>query len=154
MRAGVPHHAKVGLAEAYRRGDPSPGTAFMLARARQPLRAEQARFAANTGHMWAAAFSPDGKQIVTTDEKAGQVWDARTNQRLFTLPHSDTVYHAVYSIDGTRLITAGGDGLVRIWDAITGALVREPKHDGKPLRYYAAAISPDSRLIAAVDTAG
>lgn len=104
--------------------------------------------------VWSAAFSPDGRQIVTTDDKAAQVWDARTNQRMFTLPHGDAVYHAVYSADGTRLITASGDGLVRIWDATTGAPVRELKHDGKPLRYYVAAISPDGKLIAAIDMAG
>jgi hypothetical protein len=28
---------------------------------------------------------------VTTDDKAAQVWDARTKQRLFTLPHGDTM---------------------------------------------------------------
>jgi WD40 repeat protein len=146
--------ALLHLSEAYRRGDHSPSTAFMLARALQPLAAEQARFAAVTGHMWSAAFSPDGLQIVTTDDTCARVWDARTQGLLFTLPHGDTVYHAVYSADGTRLVTAGGDGLVQIWDAARGARLRELKHDGKPLRYFAVAISPDGRRIAAIDMAG
>jgi WD40 repeat protein len=146
--------AQLHLSEAHRRGERSPGVAFMLARALQPRMAEQARFAAVAGHMWSAAFSPDGRQIVTTDDACARIWDARTNGRLFTLPHGDTVYHAVYSAAGTRLITAGGDGAVKIWDAASGALLRELRRDGKPLRYYAAAISPDGRLIAAIDMAG
>jgi WD40 repeat protein len=146
--------AQFHLSEAYRRGDHSPSTVFMLARALQPLAAEQARFAAVTGHMWSAAFSPDGLRIVTTDDTCARVWDARTQGLLFTLPHGDTVYHAVYSADGTRLVTAGGDGLVQIWDAARGARLRELKHDGKPLRYFAVAISPDGRRIAAIDMVG
>jgi len=147
--------AQLHLSEAYERGDHSFGTTFMLARARQPLLAEQARFPAVAGHMWSAAFSPDGRQIVTTDDACARIWDARTSGLLFTLPHGDTVYHAVYSADGTRLITASGDGTVKLWDAASGALRQELTHDGKPpWRYYAAAISPDGRLVAAIDVAG
>ena len=146
--------AQLHLSEAYGRGDHSFGTKFMFARARQPLLAEQARFTAAAGHMWSAAFSPDGRQVVTTDDACARIWDARTNRLLFTLPHGDTVYHAVYSADGTRLVTASGDGTVKIWDAATGARLRELAHDGKPLRYYAAARSPDGRLVAAIDVAG
>jgi serine/threonine-protein kinase len=115
--------AQLHLSEAYRRGDHSPGTAFMLARALQPLRAEQARFAAVAGRMWSAAFSPDGRRIVTTDDACARIWDARTYQLRFTLPHGDAVYDARYSAGGARLVTASGDGAVRIWDASSGALV-------------------------------
>jgi WD40 repeat protein len=145
------------LAEAYQRGDHSSSMAFMLARALQPLRSEQARFASTSGRMWSAAFSPDGHRIVTTDDKAAQIWDAQTNRLLFTLPHGDTVYHAVYSADATRLATAGDDGAVRIWNAAGGTLVRElrqQRHDGKQSRYFVVAMSPDGQLVAAIDTMG
>jgi WD40 repeat protein len=90
---------------------------FMLARALQPRLAEQARFTSTKGRMWSAAFSPDGRQIVTTDDQSAQVWDAASRRLLFRLSHDDTVYQAVYSTDGARLVTAGGDGTVRIWCA-------------------------------------
>jgi len=142
------------LAEAYRRGDHSPAVEFMFARALQSVLAEQARFAAVAGRMWSAAFSPDGQRIVTSDDHSAQVWDARTHQLIFALPHDDTVYDARYSADGTRLVTAGGDGAVRIWDAASGVRLRELRHDGKPPRYFAAAISPDGKLVTAIDTRG
>jgi WD40 repeat protein/serine/threonine protein kinase len=147
--------AQLHLGEAYRRGDRSPGVAFMLARALQPRLAEQARFTASAGRMWSATFSPDGRRIVTTDDKSAQIWDARTNQLLFTLPGNE-VYQAVYSADGTRLVTAAED-IVRIWDAASGALVHELKHsrkDDKPPSYYIVAISPDAKLVAAIDAMG
>jgi WD40 repeat protein len=146
--------AQLHLSEAYRRGDHSPGVSFMLARALQPRMAEQARFAAAKGRMWSAAFSPDGRQIVTTDDTCAQVWDAKTSRLLFKLPHGDEVNHAVYSTDGAKLVTAAAD-IVRIWDAATGTLVRELKHnDSKPLIYYIVALSPDGKLVAAIDAAG
>ncbi|HEX2689255.1 MAG TPA: protein kinase [Kofleriaceae bacterium] len=146
--------AQLHLSEAFQRGERSKSVAFMLARALQPRMAEQARFTAAAGHMWSAAFSPDGRQIVTTDDACARIWDARTNGLLFMLPHGDTVYHAVYSVDGAWLATAGGDGAVKTWSAASGALLRELRHDGKPLRYYTVAISPDGKLIAAIDMAG
>jgi WD40 repeat protein len=68
--------------------------------------------------------------------------------------HGDTVYQARYSADGARLVTAGGDGTVKIWDAASGTLVRELRRDGARLHYFIAALSPGSRLVAAIDTRG
>jgi WD40 repeat protein len=104
--------------------------------------------------MWSAAFSPDSRQIVTTDDRGAQVWDAQIYRLLFALPHGDPVYQAVYSTDATRLVTAGGDGAVRIWDAAKGALVRELRRGSAKRRYYAVAMSSGSELVAAIDTQG
>jgi WD40 repeat protein len=141
------------LARAYR-GEPSPTTAFMLARAMEPRLAERARFASTFGRMWWAAFSPDGRQIVTTDDRAAQIWDAQTHALLFTLPHGCEVYQALYRADSKRLVTIG-ETMVRIWDTSNGALIRDLKEKpGQATDYFQGAISLDGTLVAVIDAAG
>jgi WD40 repeat protein len=101
--------------------------------------------------MWSAQFSPNGKQLVTTDDRNAQVWDAQSYRLLFTLHHGDVVYDAVYSADGTKLITGCGDGAIRIWDAASGVLLRELRRDKVARRYYVVALSPDEKLVAGLD---
>jgi WD40 repeat protein len=145
------HH----LARAYQRGERSQGVAFMLSRALQPRLAEQAQFRSTVGRMWSAVFSPDGRQIVTTDDTSAQIWDADTHRKLFTLPHGGVVYRAVYTAGGARIVTTAPDA-VRIWDAVRGTLVRAltPPRRSKPTKYYEADVSPDGTLVAAFDVNG
>jgi WD40 repeat protein len=143
------------LSEAYRR-DPAPATAFMLARAMEPRLAEEARFASTHGRMWSATYSPDHSQIATTDDRAAQVWDARTHRLLFTLPHGCEVYQAAYSPDGARLVTVA-QKMVRIWDAKSGTLILDldPAAGGRTIAdLYRVAVAPDGRLVAAMDVEG
>lgn len=145
LLAGDTAGARQHLGAAAQAGD--RGSAFMLARSQDPLRSELARLPGN-GRMWSAAWSPDGRLLVTTDDQGAQIWDAATYTRLATLPHPDTVYAAVWSAQGP--ITACGDGSVRVWDA-DGRLLKELRIQGQP-RWYALAVSADR--IAAVDTKG
>lgn len=140
------------LLEAYRRGDRSWPTEWMLARALEPAGAELARMPALKGRMWSTAISPDERQIVTTDEGGAQVWDANTYAQLYVLPHADTVYDAVYAAGGAQLVTACGDGAVRVWDAASGKLVREMRGGDARPRYAKLAAHGD--LIAAIDFSG
>ncbi len=140
---------------AYQRGEHSSGLEFMLARALQPRMSELARFTSGSGRAWLATFAPDGKRVLTTDDKSARMWDAESSQLLFTMSHGDTVYRAVFSPDGSRIITAGGDGTVRIWNAATGAAMRTltgPRLVGKPWRY--SVIAMWSHFVAAIDTMG
>ena len=146
--------ARQHLGEARRMGDHSRTTAFMLARAEQPLRAELAMLPAVAGRMWTAIWSPDGSRILTADDRAAQIWNADTHQRLVALPHHDTVYDARWLDGGRRVVTACGDGAVRIWSAETGEMVRELRPRGRSMRLALEAVSPDDRVIAAIDHLG
>ena len=92
---------------------------------------------------------------VTTDDKSARMWDAESGQLLFVMSHDDTVYGAVFSPDNSRVITAGGDGTVRIWNAPTGAPIRELKYQGSSATKWSCyAVAKSSHLVAAVDVTG
>ena len=80
-----------------------------------------------------AAYSPDGKQIVTASaDQTARIWDAATGQEIRTLTgHTAPVYSVAYSPDGTQIVTASADQTARIWDAATG---QEAAHPQRPHR--------------------
>jgi WD40 repeat protein/serine/threonine protein kinase len=143
---------------AVQRGDDSSVSRFMLDRAAQPLSGVALRLKSpGTERLWSAAFSHDGRRIITTDDRAARIWDAQTGLTLFTLSHGESVYDAIFSPGGDKIITAGGDGFVKVWDATTGAIeqsLSQPHPDGRPARYYLVEASADGRLIAAIDIVG
>ena len=144
------HH----LERAYRGGDHSAGTEFMLARALQPRMSELGRLASSTGRMWSAVFSPDGKRVVTTDDDGAQIWDVGSRQVLFSMRHGNTVYDAGYTPDGSRVVTAGADGTVGVWNASTGAVIHRLSWPGleRQMHYYKVIAS--TRFVAAIDWKG
>jgi WD40 repeat protein len=99
------------------------------------------------GGAHAAAFSPDGKRIVTAGlDHTARVWDTATGRELLRLEgHSDQVYSAAFSSDGTRIVTASLDRSARIWDATTGSLVTILQ--GHEYWIMSAVFSPDGRRI-------
>ena len=76
-----------------------------------------------------AAFSPDGKRIVTASEdKTARIWDAATGKPIGEplKGHEDAVCSAAFSPDGKRIVTASRDKTARLWDAATGKPIGEP----------------------------
>ena len=70
-----------------------------------------------------AAFSPDGKFVVTgCADHMARVWDiAQPNRPRFELSgHTAGVTAAAVSPNGTRLVTGSQDGTVKLWDLATG----------------------------------
>ncbi|MGW8250937.1 MAG: WD40 repeat domain-containing protein, partial [Anaerolineales bacterium] len=65
-------------------------------------------------------FSPDGSRLVGHDYSNAEVWDANTAQKLFSVLGS-IGFKAVFTPDGTRLITSGQDGTAKVWDVESGA---------------------------------
>ncbi len=101
----------------------------------------------NVATVQSAAFSPDGKRIVTASvDNTARVWDAARGKVLATLEgHSSYVYSAAYSPDGKRIVTASRDETARVWDAASGKVLAVL--EGHSHFVYSAAYSPDGKRI-------
>ena len=83
------------------------------------------------------------------------MWDAASGQLLFTMSHGDTVYRAVFSRDGSTIVTAGGDGTVGIWSAANGAPIRKLKRPGPDaMQWRYAKVGVAGPFVVAIDTKG
>lgn len=101
----------------------------------------------------AAAFSPDGKRVVTASwDKTARVWDLATGRLLVSLPpQSRAVQFVAYSPDGATLAVGGGAGLA-LWDPY---LPRQSLTlSGAAPAFATAAFSPDGRCLRAVTRDG
>ncbi len=99
------------------------------------------------------AFDPDGKRLALVDAANRiHVWSfAGTEERTWT--ETDACFAVAYSPTGDRMVTAGQQGAVRVWDARTGAMLATLS--GMPGHKAAAvAFSPDGRTVVAAGAAG
>jgi WD40 repeat protein len=95
----------------------------------------------------AAAFSPDGRRIVTASaDQTARLWDTASGEQLHVLSgHTETLESAVFSPDGQRIVTASDDQTARLWDAASGEPLQVLRGHTESLQD--AAFSPDGRRI-------
>jgi len=104
------------------------------------------------GVVQSAAFSPDGKRVVTaSSDDTARIWDAESGQQLSVLRgHEGDVSTAAFNPDGTRVVTASDDRTARIWDAESGQQIRVLHgHMGVVLD---AVFSPDGTRVVTSDS--
>ncbi len=114
-------------------------------------------FTGPEGGFFRVAYSPDGTRLAGVG-RANQirVWDINSGETVWTAEgHGPGVVanglftgimDVAYSPDGSRLVTAGADGVAKVWDAQTGAeLLSFTNHTAGLL---SLAYSPDGRLVA------
>lgn len=118
---------------------------------------------AHVGGVNAAAFSPEGKRVVTAStDNTARVWDAESGLLLVSLAGHTcvasqsgpgcAVNSAVFSPDGTRIVTGGDDHTARVWDAASGhPIATLAGHEDAVLD---AEFSPDGKRIVTASTDG
>ena len=94
-----------------------------------------------------AAFSPDGKRIVTASrDRTARIWDADTGRSIAVLRgHRREVMSASFDRDGTLVVTSSADGTAVLWDARTARIVAVLR--GHEAAVVSAAFSPDDTRI-------
>jgi WD40 repeat protein/anti-sigma factor RsiW len=102
------------------------------------------------GRVWAVAFSPDGRLLLTGGSGFGvRVWDTATATPAGEpLPHPGDVRAVVVSRDGKTVLTAGGRGGrgdARLWDLASRRPLGPPLESPSTIR--AAALSPDGKTV-------
>ena len=99
-----------------------------------------------------AAFSPDGKRLVTESGGTARLWDSATGKPLGPpLQHQGAVDPAAFSPDGKSVVTASGK-TARLWDSATGKpLGLSLEHEGE---VNAATFSPDGQSIVTASSDG
>jgi WD40 repeat protein len=101
------------------------------------------------------AFSPDGRRIATSSQKAVVLWDAASRKPDGApLPHDGLVWGLAFLPDG-RLATCVDDGTVRVWDLAARRVVLGPlRHCGAPNYYYTLAAYPKGPILASAGQDG
>jgi WD40 repeat protein len=101
----------------------------------------------------AAAFSPDGKTILTgSKDGTARLWDAATSKPAHTpFAHRGPVLAVAFSPDGKTALTATRDQTVWLWDVATGKPVGPPLPCGGAESEGAltAAFRPDGKAVLA-----
>jgi WD40 repeat protein/serine/threonine protein kinase len=95
-------------------------------------------------------FSKDGKTFVAARERSLRTWNlAGASEKLVLEGHAGGVPDVVFSPDGKRLVSAGKDHKIKIWDPVTGTLLNTLKEFSTPVQTLC--FTPDGRVMAAGD---
>ena len=116
----------------------------IVARARVKGEVLSAHFSPNGKHIALSTGSPPGSivsgSVVVVDAVSGAIlWKQEA--------HGNAVNNAIYTPDGSKIVSCGADRFIRIWDATDGKELQ--KIESSSGRVTAITLNPDGTLLAA-----
>ncbi|MEP0755868.1 hypothetical protein NDA03_27160, partial [Trichocoleus sp. Lan] len=107
---------------------------------------ERSRLEGHQGSVRSVNFSPDGKQLATSDSDGTvRLWDSSGKELAQFKGHQGSVWSVIFSPDGKQLATSGKDGTVRLWDLSGKELAQLNEHQGS---VRSVIFSPDGKQLA------
>jgi len=89
-------------------------------------------FSGHKGAVWSAKLDSEALLAATgAADFSAKVWDAITGQELQELPHKHIVKCVEFSSDRNSLVTAGLEGILRVFDLSTGVATTELHHSSE-----------------------
>jgi WD40 repeat protein/tetratricopeptide (TPR) repeat protein/predicted Ser/Thr protein kinase len=100
------------------------------------------------------AFSPDGNYLAGAGgwQRQLTVWDARTGKKIYSRDVQSFVNRLAYSPDGKRLALGSLDKTIKVWEAVSGTLLRTFR--GHEYGVESLAFSADGRTLTSADYDG
>ena len=100
----------------------------------------------HTDYVSSAAYSPDGKYVVSVANDKVYIWDVETGTTIKTLNENrESVTSVAYSTDGKYVVSGSNDRTVRIWDVESGTAIKTL--NGHTEYVSAVAYSPDGKYV-------
>lgn len=102
----------------------------------------------HTDWVRSAAFSPDGKHIVTGSlDRTARLWSVGQKEIAILGNGNEQVQHAQFSADDKRVVTVSGGYNVSIWDLATSQQISSLKRDRSSGAISSVLLNPDGRWL-------
>lgn len=122
----------------------------------QPDSTHPVRTFRHDSYVMSLAFSKDGRLLAVGTLEGSPIvvhrMEPEEGQDIRLVGHQLAVYSVAFSRDDATLFSAGGDGLIKLWDIATGrsSLVL----DGHTSTFAEMVVSPNDEAIATADGSG